>query len=87
MNFATPPTWMFNTTSWSYPTDPDDVTPPPPPSCKQVDWGYEQGVNPKSLTDLGDYFGRLAAHYMAGGFVDENGVFQSSPYHYNFTHW
>ena len=50
-------------------------------------WDYEQGT---VLTDptgvaFGDYYGRLVAHYVEGGFVDEAGVFRPSPYHFNIS--
>lgn len=50
-------------------------------------WDYEQGT---VLTDpsgvaFGDYYGRLVAHYVEGGFVDEAGVFRPSPYRFNIS--
>ena len=66
-NFSTIPNWLFVNADRSYfPDDPLGET-----------WSYETGnafADP-TLTDLGDYYGRLVAHYVEGGFVDEGGRF------------
>ncbi len=43
----------------------------------QVYWSYEQGTQVADTTyqQFGDYYGRLVAHYVEGGFLDEYGVF------------
>ncbi len=40
-------------------------------------WSYEQGTQVADTTyqQFGDYYGRLVAHYVEGGFLDEYGVF------------
>jgi len=64
-NFSTIPNWLFVNSDRSYfPDDPLGET-----------WGYETGANfaDPTLRDLGDYYGRLVAHYVEGGFTDEGG--------------
>ena len=66
-NFSTIPNWLFVNPDRSYfPDDPLGET-----------WGYESGkvFRDPTLKDLGDYYGRLVAHYVEGGFVDEGGRF------------
>ena len=66
-NFSTIPNWLFVNADRSYfPDDPLGET-----------WGYETGKDfaDDTLQDLGDYYGRLVAHYVEGGFVDEAGDF------------
>lgn len=64
--FSTPPNWLFNNSDRSYfPDDPLGET-----------FSYESGlalIDPTG-TALGDYYGRLLAHYLEpGGFIDEAG--------------
>jgi len=65
-NFSTPPNWLFvNADRSYYPDDPLGET-----------FSYEAGVDlvDPTGTALGDYYGRLLAHYLEpGGFVDEAG--------------
>ena len=64
-NFSTIPNWLLVNGDRSYfPDDPLGET-----------WGYESGkvFRDASLKDLGDYYGRLLAHYVEGGFMDEGG--------------
>lgn len=65
-NFSTIPNWLFSAPRSTYPDDPLGET-----------WSYEKGKDfvDASLKDLGDYYGRLLAHFVEGGFVDEGGVF------------
>ena len=67
-NFSTPPTWLYDNTSWGY-----NAVCTAANTCKYP--GYEKGPAPASahggLTALGDYYGRLLAWYTRGGFHDE----------------
>ena len=66
-NFSTIPNWLFTNPDRSYfPDDPLGET-----------WGYESGraFRDPTLKDLGDYYGRLVAHFVEGGFEDEAGNF------------
>ena len=36
---------------------------------------------------IGSYFGRVFAHYSAGGFTDEYGTFRPSAYNYSIPYW
>lgn len=51
-------------------------------------WNYESGtaLADPTLKALGDYYGRLVAHYVEGGFIDEAGVFIPG-YTYNIDIW
>jgi hypothetical protein len=79
LNFSTIPQWMFKTDK--------PVQIPADPS--QVFWDYTQGTELRdpSMKELAGYYGRLAAWYSAGGFVDENGVRHDSGYHYPIDYW
>jgi hypothetical protein len=67
-NFSTPPTWLYDSSSWGYNTVCTAAN-----TCKYP--GYEKGSAPASahggMTALGDYYGRLLAWYTRGGFHDE----------------
>lgn len=79
MNFSTIPQWMFVTDApVSYPADPNQPT-----------WNYEQGTQLRdpTLTELSDYYLRLASWYVDGGFTDENGLWHESGHHYEFPIW
>ena len=79
MDFSTIPQWMFATDApVAYPADPN-----------QPIWNYEQGTELRdpTLTELADYYGRLAAWYVNGGFTDENGQWHDSGHHYRFPIW
>jgi hypothetical protein len=79
MNFSTIPQWMFVTDApVPYPADPNQPT-----------WNYEQGTQLRdpTLTELADYYRRLAAWYTSGGFTDENGLWRDSGHHYKFPIW
>lgn len=85
-NFSTPPTWLYDNTSWSYNAA---CTGSGPDHCTMG--GYERGPAPASahggLQALGDYYGRLLAWYTKGGFVDECGVQHTGGHHLNITIW
>ena len=68
-SFSTQPTWLYNPASYAWQEDP------------AVPWyGYDTGVAPaRNLTALGDYYGRLAAFFVRGSFVDEVGVTHTRP--------
>ena len=77
-NFSTIPNWLFVNPDRSYfPDDPLGET-----------WGYETGsaFRDDSLVELGDYYGRLVAHYVEGGFTDEAGRFIPG-YKLRISHW
>ncbi|WP_204101333.1 GH39 family glycosyl hydrolase [Occallatibacter savannae] len=79
MDFSTIPQWMFVTDApISYPADPNQPT-----------WDYEQGTQLRdpTLTELSDYYRRLASWYVSGGFTDENGLWHDSGHHYKFPIW
>jgi hypothetical protein len=77
-NFSTIPNWLFVNPDRSYfPDDPLGET-----------WGYESGreFRDPTLKDLGDYYGRLVAHYVEGGFSDEAGNFIPG-HNWTISHW
>lgn len=76
-NFATIPAWMF-TTPVEVPDDPDEIV-----------WDYERGTELRdpTMTEVADYFYRLASWYIAGGFTDELGRWHESGHHYRFAYW
>jgi hypothetical protein len=79
INFSTPPTWLYDTAGVrvDFPDQPLGET-----------WSYEQGtqlVDPTAAA-IGQYYGRLLAHYTDGGFTDEGGVFHLG-YLFNISHW
>jgi len=78
INFSTIPTWMFNTSTWSYPAD-----------LYEVDFDYNQGTEllDPTGTQAADYFARLVSWYTAGGFTDELGTFHASDHHFSFPNW
>lgn len=66
INFSTQPTWMFNTTDWSYKTN------NPAGEC---DWRYPRGAwIPETTQLVADYYGRLASWIVLGHFTDEFGT-------------
>jgi hypothetical protein len=77
LSFSTIPEWMFTTPKpVFYPDDPN-----------QVFWNYSQGTELRDPKALGDYYARLAAWYMRGGFNDELGKFHASGHHYDIRYW
>jgi len=78
-NFSTQPTWMYNTSDWSYPADPN-----------KVDWNYPRGNAYASNTTelLVGYYTRLISWMVLGSFVDEFGVTHyNTGDRYKLTHW
>ena len=83
LNPSTPPQFLYSlgpNRRLAFPDNPSEVT-----------WSYEQG-GPGNMVDpsgraIGDYFGRVFAHYAAGGFRDEYGTFFPSPYNYSIPAW
>ena len=74
-NFSTQPSWLYDALHYTYP---EDATRP---------WyGYDRGTAPAANSSaLGDYYGRLYAWYMRGGFVDEAGVTHTSGHALNVS--
>jgi hypothetical protein len=77
-NFSTQPTWMYDTSDWSYPADPN-----------KVDWGYPRGNALSNTTDnLVGYYTRLLSWMILGSFKDEYGVIHyNTGDKYQLTHW
>ncbi|MBB4935536.1 hypothetical protein F4561_006430 [Lipingzhangella halophila] len=78
-NIATIPTWMFDTPERvPYGEDPEEIQ-----------WNYEQGreFRDPSLTEVAEYFERIARWYLAGGFHDENGRWHGSGREHRFAYW
>lgn len=73
INFSTQPTWMFNTSDWSYPAAINNsVT--NATSDGKCDWKYPRGEWIPATTQLvADYYGRLASWIVLGHFDDEFG--------------
>src|SRR5215472_3664996 len=79
LNFSTMPQWMWKTEKpVEYPSDPD-----------QVSWNYTQGTEPRDPTfnEIADYYARLLAWYVKGGFTDELGKPHESGHHYHLAYW
>ena len=79
INFSAQPTWMFNTTDWPYPKDPN-----------QVVWEYPRGhVRRNTVALVAQYYGRLASWVVHGYFWDELGrKIEGGPaWGQNVTHW
>ncbi|MFI6866023.1 hypothetical protein [Nocardia sp. NPDC050406] len=79
MNFATIPTWMFD-------------TPEPVPYADDLDvihWNYEQGntFRDPSLTEVAEHFERIGRWYLDGGFSDQFGVRHESGRRHRFEYW
>jgi hypothetical protein len=78
-NFATIPHWMFVGGELIEVGDDKD----------EIHWGYEQGTRfrDETLEEVAEYFYRIASWYIAGGFIDENGVRHESGHAYRFAQW
>jgi hypothetical protein len=78
INFSTQPTWLYKGPLHQYPDN-----------SEVCDWSYPQGseLADASMTQLGDYYGRLLAWYTQGGFVDEFGVKHTSGHYYDIQYW
>lgn len=70
--FSQSPCWMWVDGDCSIPPEPNELA----PSHKS----YSGGTIPRvaGYREIGDYFGRLAAYFRSGGFMDECGKFHSS---------
>ncbi|BCK55897.1 hypothetical protein [Nocardia wallacei] len=79
MNFATIPTWMFET--------PEPVRYADDPAA--IHWDYEQGTEFRdpSLTEVADHFERIGRWYLGGGFTDQFGVRHESGRRHRFAYW
>jgi hypothetical protein len=77
-NFSTQPTWMYNTPTWNYPSDPNTV-----------DFGYPRGnAFPNTTQLVAEYYGRLLDWLVNGQFTDEFGQLHTGgPAYKNLTHW
>jgi len=79
LNFTTIPEWMFKTAKpVAFPADPT-----------KIDWDYEQGkelLDP-TFREVADYFARVVAWYVKGGFTDELGKWHGSGHHYRVDYW
>jgi hypothetical protein len=79
MDLSTIPEWMFKTSGpVSYPADPN-----------QTDYTYEQGTELRdlSMTEVADYFARLASWYTKGGLKDEYGQWHPSGHYFKIDCW
>eukprot|EP00475_Leptophrys_vorax_P017288 TRINITY_DN2393_c0_g1_i1.p1 TRINITY_DN2393_c0_g1~~TRINITY_DN2393_c0_g1_i1.p1 ORF type:complete len:591 (+),score=169.78 TRINITY_DN2393_c0_g1_i1:3-1775(+) len=79
LSFSTEPNWLYQgNDNFSVPLDPNAVV-----------WNYPSGTKLVDPTahEVAEYYGRFAAYYMQGGFVDELGNKVESPYHYDVKHW
>ncbi|HEV2426190.1 MAG TPA: glycosyl hydrolase family 39 [Terriglobia bacterium] len=79
LNFSVVPEWMFKT--------PKPV--PYPADLAKIDWNYEQGNELRDPTcrEAADYFARVVAWYVKGGFTDERGKWHGSGHHYKIDYW
>jgi hypothetical protein len=77
MEFSTQPTWLYNTSDWSYPQDPF-----------AVQWNYPRGNSmPNTTTLLAQYFGRLANYFINGQFTDEFGIVHKATRKWPIQYW
>ena len=79
LNFTTIPAWMFKTAEpVAYPAD-----------IKKEAWHYTQGTELRdpSFREVADYFARIVAWYVKGGFTDELGKWHESGHHYKVDYW
>jgi hypothetical protein len=70
--FSQSPCWLW--------VDGDCTIPPGPNELAPSHKSYSGGTIPRvaGYREIGDYFGRLAAYFRSGGFMDECGKFHSS---------
>jgi hypothetical protein len=78
LSIATIPQWMIGGDTPSVPADPDTPV-----------WNYEKGSNLRDagFGEISEYYARVAAWYMKGGFRDELGARHVSGYHYKPEYW
>ncbi|MGV9928738.1 hypothetical protein [Nocardia rhamnosiphila] len=78
-NFATIPTWMFDT--------PEPVVVQDDPAA--IHWDYEQGTQFRdpTLAEVAEHFERIGRWYIDGGFTDQFGVRHESGRDHRFAYW
>ncbi len=78
LNFTTIPAWMFKGEPVAYPQD-----------LNQQAWHYAQGreLRDPTFREVADYFARIVAWYVKGGFTDELGKRRQSKHHYKIDYW
>jgi Glycosyl hydrolases family 39 len=79
LNFSAIPEWMFKTPApVPYPADPTMPA-----------WQYEQGKELRDPTarEVGEYFARVVAWHVKGGFTDELGKWHESGHHWKVDYW
>lgn len=79
LNFSAIPEWMFKTPAQvPYPSDPTMPT-----------WQYEQGKELRDPTarEVADYFARVVAWHVNGGFTDELGKWHPSGHRWKVDYW
>jgi len=79
LNFSAIPEWMFKTS---------EPVPYPADATKPA-WQYEQGTELRdpSAREVGEYFGRVVAWHVNGGFTDELGKWHESGHHWKVDYW
>ena len=79
LNFTTIPAWMFKTAK--------PVRYLPDPATRA--WDYVQGTELRdpTLREVADYFARVVAWHVKGGFTDELGKWHESGHHYKVDYW
>jgi len=78
LNFTTIPAWMFKGEQVPYPQD-----------LNKQAWHYAQGreLRDPTFREVADYFARIVAWYVKGGFTDELGKWHPSGHHYKLDYW
>ncbi|GGL32936.1 hypothetical protein [Nocardia jinanensis] len=78
-NFATIPTWMFET--------PEPYALQDDPSA--IHWDYEQGTEFRDpgLSEVAEHFERIGRWYIDGGFTDQFGIRHESGRDHRFAFW
>src|SRR2546427_1644650 len=79
LNFSAIPDWMLKTDKpVPYPADPTVRA-----------WQYEQGSELRDPTarEVGEYFARVVAWHVNGGFIDELGEWHESGHHWKVDYW
>jgi len=79
LNFSVIPEWMFKTPKpVAYPADPAKPA-----------WQYEQGKELRDPTarEVADYFARVVAWHVNGGFTDELGKWHQSGHKWKIDYW
>ncbi|CAF5132175.1 unnamed protein product, partial [Rotaria sp. Silwood1] len=78
ISYSTQPNWLFK----------QDTPHIYPDNASVIDWQYPVGTQlvDETMQELGDYYGRLFAWYIRGGFIDEYGREHISNYQYNWDY-